>query len=383
MPVQAKEKIRVLHIIARMNIGGPAVIITDLIENLDINRFEQKLLVGFCDENEVDYLEQIHTDFSFARIDGFGRTINVFDDFVAFKQIRKEIRIFKPDIIHTHTAKAGVIGRIASILSFVPSRRVHTYHGHLLHGYFPTFITKLLVLLERILAIKTDLILTVGSKVRKDLLDAKIGNESKLIVTFPGVKRSEEFDRINIRRELSIERNRFVVTFVGRLAGIKRPERILEIGRILKKLDSNIKIVVVGGGEMLNSLKFSALKENLDVEFLGWRNDVNRVFAASDLAFLTSDNEGIPIVLIEAAMASLPLLSTNVGSVVDIVKDEVNGYLLTKNPNDFANKMLLIQENQALREILSANSRKLADLVFSLNRMVSQHSEIYTNLIAN
>ena len=128
------QKVRVLRIIARMNVGGPAVQVSGLMRGFDQELFEQELLTGYCAADEADYLEKVATDVKAIRIDGLGRSIKPRADLTALFAIVNEIRRFKPDVIHTHTAKAGVVGRIASILSGHRSVRVHTFHGHLLHG---------------------------------------------------------------------------------------------------------------------------------------------------------------------------------------------------------------------------------------------------------
>ena len=132
------QKVRVLRIIARMNVGGPAVQVSGLMRGFDQDIFKQELLTGFCAADEADYLDKVATDVKAIRIDGLGRSIMPRSDLTALFAIVKEIRRFKPDVIHTHTAKAGVVGRTASILSGQKSIRVHTFHGHLLHGYFGT-----------------------------------------------------------------------------------------------------------------------------------------------------------------------------------------------------------------------------------------------------
>ena len=143
--VNRAPKVRVLRIIARMNVGGPAVQVSGLMRGFDQEAFEQELLTGFCAADEADYLERVATDIKATRIDGLGRSIKPRADLTALFAIIKEIRVFKPDVIHTHTAKAGVVGRLASILSGHKSIRVHTFHGHLLHGYFGAGKTMLVI----------------------------------------------------------------------------------------------------------------------------------------------------------------------------------------------------------------------------------------------
>ena len=148
-----------------MNVGGPAIQISGLMRSLPLESFEQKLVTGFCDENEADYLEINELKLSHTKIYGFGRSVDIFSDLKVLFRIIREIQSFNPHIIHTHTAKAGVLGRIAAILSFRRQLRVHTYHGHLLHGYFGGFKTRLVILIEKFLARFTDSLVAVGRQV--------------------------------------------------------------------------------------------------------------------------------------------------------------------------------------------------------------------------
>ena len=152
-----------MHVIARMNVGGPAILISELLKGLNNKDFESFLITGNCESNEVDYLEANNLNFDEIRIKGFGRSLNPISDLKSILTIIRILRRVKPDIVHTHTAKAGVIGRITSFVATPRAKRVHTYHGHLLHGYFSKSKTQLVILIEKYLAVITDLILTVGN----------------------------------------------------------------------------------------------------------------------------------------------------------------------------------------------------------------------------
>ena len=176
-----------MRIIARMNVGGPAVQVSGLMRGFDAQVVEQELVTGYCAADEADYLETVATDVKATRIEGFGRRVSLGGDIRAFTTLVREVRKFKPHVIHTHTAKAGFLGRIASIISLQPSIRVHTFHGHLLNGYFGLFKRSLVVMAEKILAIFTDQLLAVGQKVRQDLLNAGIGKKEKFGLMPPGL----------------------------------------------------------------------------------------------------------------------------------------------------------------------------------------------------
>jgi hypothetical protein len=171
----AKQPVRVVQIIARMNVGGPAVLVADLMRSLDKSAVEQTLITGYCDENEADYLETVATDVKATRIAGLGRSVSLVADVRAFFALVGMLRELRPDIVHTHTAKAGVLGRLASMLAGRKVKRVHTFHGHLLHGYFSGWKVRLVISIEKFLAKRTDVLLAVGNKVKDDLLAAGIG----------------------------------------------------------------------------------------------------------------------------------------------------------------------------------------------------------------
>ena len=176
-----------MRIIARMNVGGPAVQVTGLVRGMSTSEFDHRLYTGFCAADEADYLETTAKDVQAIRILGFGRRVNLTSDLRAFITLVKEIRDFKPQIIHTHTAKAGFSGRIASLISMQPSIRVHTFHGHLLNGYFGWFKRFLVILAEKFLATFTHQLLAVGDKVRQDLLAVGIGSPKKFDLMPPGL----------------------------------------------------------------------------------------------------------------------------------------------------------------------------------------------------
>jgi glycosyltransferase involved in cell wall biosynthesis len=254
-----------------MNVGGPAVQVSGLMRGLDAQVFEQELVTGYCADDEADYLEIVAKDVKAVRIDGLGRSIKPRSDRTALFAIIKEIRRFKPDLIHTHTAKAGVVGRVASILSGHKSIRVHTFHGHLLNGYFGAGKTKLVILVEKLLALFTDQLLAVGAKVKDDLLAAGIGNQSKFGVMPPGLQLAEVPSRSSARKELGLNDDAIYCAFIGRITQIKRPDRFLDVVAEIKSREIDLHFIVAGAGELLQYCQDRAKAENLPVTFLGWR----------------------------------------------------------------------------------------------------------------
>jgi glycosyltransferase involved in cell wall biosynthesis len=373
--------IKVMRVIARMNVGGPAVQVSGLMRGFDPEIFEQKLLTGFCAEDEADYLEKVAVDVKAIRIDGLGRSIKPRADLTALFAIVKEIRRFKPDIVHTHTAKAGVIGRIASILSGQRSIRVHTFHGHLLHGYFGAGKTKLVILIEKFLALFTHQLLAVGKKVQDDLIAAGIGNSNKFAVIPPGLQLAHVPNRHDARKELGLDQNEIYCAFIGRITQIKRPDRFLDVAA--KTMADNVKVhfIVAGAGELLPECQDRVTAENLPVTFLGWREDIEVVLASADFVILTSDNEGTPLSLIQAGMVGIPVVATNVGSTNEIVVDGKTGLLTDLSVDQLATAVTQVAKDSDLRAQMGATSKEYTMSRYGVARLVKDHQDLYLRLL--
>lgn len=371
------ERIKVMQIIARMNVGGPAVIVAELMRGLDSSQFEQILITGYCDETEADYLDEVATDIKATRIAGLGRSVSPVADLKAFFGLVRTIRSYKPDVIHTHTAKAGVLGRLASIIAGRGATRIHTFHGHLLHGYFAGWKTKLVVTIEKFLAKRTNFLVAIGNEVKNDLLNAGIGKVSQYSVFFPGLPQPHTSHKSELRKRLELDPAAIYCTFVGRLTQIKRPDRLLDIAAAIVKREVQIHFLVAGEGELFESSKARAVAERLPVTFLGWRKDIDDLFAASDIALLTSDNEGIPLTLIQAAQAGLPIVAPEVGSISDIVDNDKTGFLTSPQPGAMASALSALATDSELRTRLGAAGKARADQYFSLERMLRDHTDIY------
>jgi glycosyltransferase involved in cell wall biosynthesis len=372
---------RVMHVVARMNVGGPAVLVADLMRSVDQNRFEQILVTGYCDENESDYLDVVASDIKAVRIVGLGRSVSVKKDLRALNRLIHEIKKFDPDIIHTHTAKAGVLGRIAGLIAKPTAKRVHTYHGHLLQGYFSKGKTRLVIFVEKFLGWISIGLISIGTNVMNDLLKVGIGTESKFRVIFPGLQNFKVMGKVQARTQLSLDPDKLYVVFVGRLTQIKRPDRLVEVVAELSEEFPNLHLLVAGGGELFDSTKSAAESQELPITFYGWRNDVARILCASDIAILCSDNEGIPLTLIQAAQAGLPIVSTAVGSVNDIVEHGVTGTLVGCSSTELAEALKTLIKDADLRARFGSAGKARADDFFSSKGMVQAHELFYTELL--
>jgi glycosyltransferase involved in cell wall biosynthesis len=371
--------LRVLRVIARMNVGGPALQVVNLTRNLDGARFEQRLLIGNVGPDEADFLELRAPDISPRRIEGLGRSVRPLDDVRALAAIRREIRAFRPDIVHTHTAKAGVLGRVAAVTSRVPAV-VHTFHGHLLHGYFSPPVTTAVVTAERALARVTTRLVAVGSQVRDELLAAGIGRPEQFCVVPPGVGLPTPPEAGDARKTLGLPAGAPVVAFVARLTAIKRPDRFLAAAEVIARSRPDALFVVAGEGSELAALQAGARHLGDRFRFLGWRPDVETVYAAADVIMLTSDNEGMPVSLIEAASVGCPAVTTRVGSAAEVVVDGVTGFVTDHRPEALAAAAAQILDDPSLRARLSAAAATHARTCFGPERLVADMEHLYEEL---
>jgi len=383
MDLRIQSPIRVMRIIARMNVGGPAVQVSGLMRGFNDVEFDQRLYTGFCAGNEADYLDTAANDVKAVRIEGFGRRVNVSGDVRAFTSLVKEIRTFKPHIIHTHTAKAGFLGRIASIVSLQPSIRVHTFHGHLLNGYFGNFKRSLVVMAEKSLAIFTHQLLAVGDKVRQDLLQAGIGSKDKFGLMPPGLSIGLLPAKNESKESFGLSASRLQCAFIGRVTQIKRPDRFLDVVSEIKKRGIDLDFFMVGDGELLEVCRERITNEDLPVMVLGWQSKIEQVLSAADIVVLTSDNEGTPLSLIQAGMAGLPVVTTNVGSVPEIVLDGVTGFVTSLDTQEIASALEKLVRGKDLHAQLGSVAQEFTLAHFGLKRLVHDHEELYRELLTN
>lgn len=373
------EHVRVMRVIARMNVGGPALQAAVLMRGLDPDRFDQRLYTGEVEPGEADYLELRASDLTPYRIGTLGRSVRPADDARAVASLAAEMRRFRPHIVHTHTAKAGLLGRAAAMLARVPAR-VHTYHGHLLYGYFSPARTRMVVAAERVSALTCDRLVAVGARVRDELTDAGIGRRDQYVVVPPGTMLGPLPDRAAARLTLGVSGERPVVGFVGRLTRIKRPDRLIATARELRRLVPGVRFVICGGGDLASEVEDAAREFGDAMRTVGWRPDVETVYAASDLALLTSDNEGMPVSLIEAGLAGVPVVATRVGSVAEVVDDGVTGLLAPCDPGELASRAARLLLDDPWRREMGLRARAYTTRRFGPERLVADITRLYTSI---
>lgn len=377
---QGADPVVVMQVIARMNVGGPAWIVAAVTRGLVDAEFETTLVCGQVEEDEADFLALRDPDLAVIRLDALGRSVRALGDLQALFSLVRLMREIRPTIVHTHTAKAGVVGRIAAVIARVPIR-VHTFHGHVLHGYFSPRITALVRLTERVLARVTTHFVAVGAQVRDELKVAGIGEIEQYTVIAPGVAIGPEVSRAGARELLGIPEDAPVIAFVGRLTQIKRPDRLLETFKHVLRDVPDAVLIIAGEGDLFERTKAAAAPLGESVRFLGWRSDLHNVYAAADLAVLTSDNEGMPVTLIEASMAGIPCVTTDVGSAREVVIDRVTGLVVASEAVALSGAMLEILRNQPLRSSFGVAARAHAEAHFGAAGLVDSHRDLYRRLL--
>lgn len=364
-----------------MNVGGPAMQVAGLSKFLPVAEFDQRLVAGDVADDEADFTKLYGLDIPVTELGSVGRSFSSLRDSAALFQLVGQIREFQPDIIHSHTAKAGLLARVASIVSGVKSRRVHTFHGHLLTGYFSSVTLAAVVNTERILASKTDHLITVGDQVRDQLLAKGIGHFDQYSVIPPGLAEFDVVPGPEAKRELGLSPDDFVVLFLGRLTKIKRVDRFLAAIALATLRVPNLKALVAGDGELRSELETSALAQRLPVQFLGWRNDLGVLLGSADCVVLTSDNEGTPVSLIQAAQAGVAVVATDVGSVSEVVEAGGSGVLTGDSPQEIAEAIVNLATDSQLRQRLGARGMALAKDRYSYQRLSDDHARLYREVM--
>jgi glycosyltransferase involved in cell wall biosynthesis len=237
------------------------------------------------------------------------------------------------------------------------------------------------ILVEKFLALFTQRLIAVGNSVKKDLLEIGVGSEGKYEIIFPGLQSLEIHSKFNARQLLGLDPSKLYFVFVGRLTKIKRPDRLLEIARFLKVRYPDSQILIAGAGELLAAIKGESDSEGLPMTFLGWRSDIDLILSAADIAILCSDNEGIPLTLIQAAQAGLPIISTDVGSVSDIVSHGLNGLLKETAYVALISAAKSLLDNPSMRDEFGKAGKKRADEYFTSKIMVKHHEKLYSEMV--
>jgi glycosyltransferase involved in cell wall biosynthesis len=373
---------KVVRIIARLNVGGPALHVINLTRRLD--GYESVLVAGSIADGEAEVDLATNPPLPLIRVPELGRAIRFGSDFVAFFKLLRILRGQRPHIVHTHTAKAGTLGRIAAWLAGVPVR-VHTYHGHVFHGYFGRFLSAATIGIERMLALVTTRIVVISERQRREIVETyRIAPAHKVKVIPLGLELGRfasdvsAQERAAFRRDIGADQGQPIVTIVGRLVPIKNHGLFLEAAARVLKYRADVLFLIVGGGEMEAVLRQRARDLGIDgrVRFAGWRNDLPAIYAASSVVALSSNNEGTPVALIEALAAGVNVVATDVGGVADVLEDGRLGALVPAgDASAFADAIIRQLDNDQRPPAARMVAR------FSVERLAADIQQLYTQLL--
>ncbi len=388
--------IRVLRVVTRLNVGGPAIQAITLSDRLAARGYDTLLVHGQLDAGEGDMRYLLPASVAARPLRSLRRPLAPAHDSVALAQLLDLMRDFRPQIVHTHMAKAGTLARLAAAVYNRTAGRghrarvVHTYHGHVLDGYFSARKTRLFLAIERGLARVTDRIVAISPSIQRQLLDEyHIGRASQYAVVPLGFDLStfaalDDRARREARGALNIAPLAHVVSTIGRLTAIKQQDLFLEVAARVAASDSLATFVIAGDGSLRGGLERQARALGLGdrVRFLGWRRDLATIYGASDLVLLTSRNEGTPVALIESLASGVPGVSTDVGGVRDVIANDTVGLMAPDRDSSAlaAHVMALLADPQRRRQ-MGADGRALVIARYGLDRLVADVDALYRELL--
>jgi glycosyltransferase involved in cell wall biosynthesis len=389
---------KLLIITNRFVIGGPAFHVADLTCRLQSD-FDIRIIGGEAAKGEETNLKIFSgLEIEPILLSGFSRKFNFYNDLISYFKIKRFIKEFRPDIVHTHTFKPGILGRLAAYNLGV-TIIIHSYHGHLFYGYFNVFLSKFVVLIERFLAKKSSIIIALSPQQQNDFVNVyQIAQADKVKIVHPGidVKRfiSKPNSRQKFRDDYKISSDYFVLGIVGRLVKIKNIEQFIRGIKYLKQNNIKVRGVIVGDGPEKRNLKdyilslglsfaeYSVGNQNEDIVFTSWSKEMAKIYSGLDGIVLTSLNEGTPYSLIEAQLMGIPVISAKIGGVEDIVINEKTA-LLHNTEQEFFSNLLRWSSDAQLRKYLSDNALDWSKAHFSADTMALELKNLYKDLISS
>ena len=371
-----EKKLTITLVITRLDAGGSAEVTLLLAKGLSQKGHNVTLITGKTANPPFDVCEfAAKNGFAIIEIKELIRNINPLLDIIALIKLYFLFKKLKPDIIHTNTSKAGILGRLAGKIARF-SNIVHSPHGHIFYGYYHPTITSLFIAMEKLMAKYTKYILNLTHLGKKDHIRKKIGKPEKFIVTGCGID-LKRFTNVQKR-----ENQKFTITWIGRLTEIKNPFLLLHAAALLNKKGYNFTYKVIGDGELLNKCKEYAKKNELEnVHFYGYQSEVEKFLARSDVLTVTSNNEGFGRVIVEAMAAGVPIIATKVGGIPELIKHNVNGILITPgSAEELCAGILRLYTESNLRENFIKYNKKFC-LKFDISNYISKIEEIYRKVL--
>jgi len=386
------EPVRVVRVIARLNMGGPALHVAYLSAGLDERGYETTLVAGSLARGEESMaFVADRLGVPIVTIAQLHREISPLRDGLAAFRLARLLRAVRPQILHTHTAKAGAIGRLAAVLAGEarPPIVVHTFHGHVLSGYFGPFRAGVFRLLEHLLAKVSTALVAVSPQVRDDLVALGVAAPKKFAVVRLGIELDARIGadagaRRDLRTLLGIGPDRFVVGWIGRMTAVKRTDDVLLAFRRLRQLGVDACLCMVGDGPDRDAVERRAFELGVvrDTLFLGYQEDVAPFYSAFDAVVLPSANEGTPVSAIEALASGRPVVATRVGGVPDVIRDGVDGFLVEPGDVDsLAERLARLARDPELRARMGEQSRAHVVPRYAVGRLLDDVDRLYRSLL--
>lgn len=387
-----KPKQKILRVIARLNVGGPAIHTILLTEGMNDNNFETKLVSGVISDGEGDmsYLAKdrdvnIH-DFPYLQ-----RELSPVKDWVALMKMYTLIKSYQPDIIHTHTAKAGFIGRFSAILYNTfhgkKVKTVHTFHGHVFHSYFSALKTNIFLFLEKFLAKHTNVIITITPKQQEEILNLGIGSKTNHTMVPLGLDLEKFYTQQRfcgfLHKTFNISPKKRLIGITARFTAIKNLTLFLKVAKKLLEEYDDIHFVLVGDGEDRPMLEDFSKELQIEehVTFTGFLKELPLVYSDLSLFMLTSKNEGSPVSMIEAMSTGVPCIASRVGGVPDLITNEGEHLLCeSENVDDFVRAAKTVLSNQNDITGITAERKESIYRLYHFKRLINDLSAIYLKL---
>jgi glycosyltransferase involved in cell wall biosynthesis len=385
--------VKILRVIARLNMGGPALHVAYLTAGLQERGYDTTLVAGSLARGE-DSMAFVADELGVevVRIDELGREISPLRDVMATIRLARLIRRERPQILHTHTAKAGTVGRVAALMAGThrPPIVVHTFHGHVLRGYFGPFRSFFFRAIERWLAAGSTALVAVSPQVRDDLVALKVAPRERFVVIRLGIELEERVaadqdGRLESRRYLGIPTDRFAVGWIGRMTAVKRTDDVLLAFKRLRESVVDACLCMVGDGPDREYLERRAHELGVvhDTLFLGYQEDVAPFYAAFDALVLPSGNEGTPVSAIEALAAGRPVVATRVGGLPDVVRDGEDGFLVEPGATgELADRLARLASDPKLRKRMGDEGRARVLPRYAVDRLVDDVDRLYRALLS-
>ena len=364
---------KVLHIITRLNTGGPAVFLDHLTNSMNDLNCESLIAYGYCESNESDYTETHKFNAKLLKVKSLHRSLNPIDDIKSFFMLRNIIKQIKPEVVNTHTSKAGVLGRLAakSVDKNLPV--VHTFHGHLIYGYFARYKSFIFSIIEKFMSRFTNSAVAVTGETKSSLTTLGIGKKLDWQVIPIGISLRD----IQIKQITAGEKVKLL--WVGRFTDIKDPFYAVEVLKLLTAQSPNkFELTMVGEGELFEQVKTGA--KALPITFTGWVVNPFKSEIDFDLLLITSKNEGLPLVMLEAAGNGRATMSRDVGGIGEFITNSKTGYLIKGEAKQMADRLTEISNDKKNLEVLGVAANKLLKEKFLVEEMAKSYLSLYSSL---